>query len=109
MKTKANLARGIVALFAIALLQGPICSNACATELCPAQHRTENSCDHKEHRSHHSDHQTPPNRDCPRQLHLDTWLANAPDLAASQLHTASRFSASSTPAIAVQIPILIST
>jgi hypothetical protein len=109
MKTKANLARVIVAVFAIALLQGPICSNVCATELCPdpAQHRTEHSCDQNSaHHSHQSGHQKPAKRDCSQRQHPQILLGNAGNISQSQLAGAHQFVAAAVPANLAQSIVL---
>src|SRR3982074_29523 len=92
MRTKANPARIVVAIFTIAIFYGSVCLTTCAIGFCPdqVQRTAGHDCDQTPaHNSHQSGDQAPDKRDCSQHQHPDSFLAKSGDLSRSQLSVAT--------------------
>lgn len=83
MRTKANWARLVAAIFTMAVFYASLCSTTCAIGFCPnqVQHAANHDCERTpSHHSGQSKHQTPDNPNCSEHQHPGLYVAMSPDL-----------------------------
>jgi hypothetical protein len=98
MRTKANWARMIAAIFTMAMFYASVCSTTCAIGFCPNQVQQTAGHDCDQPSSHHSDpsgHQVPDKPDCSQHQHPDLFLTKSGNLSQFQLSVVSHLNASS--------------
>ena len=89
MRTKANWARIVVALFTMAMFHASVCSASCAIGVCPDQVQRTASHDCEQMSAHHADHsgrKAPYSPDCLRRLHPIMVLTKFGEIAKLQLN-----------------------
>ena len=88
MRSNANWARIVVALFTMAMFHASVCSANCAIGVCPDQVKRTASHGCEQLPVHHSDHsgrKAPDSPDCSRHLHPMMVLTKSGDIAKLQL------------------------
>ncbi len=99
MRTKANCARMIAAIFTMAMFYASVCSTTCAIGFCPNQGQQTAGHDCDQPSSHHSDpsgHQTPDKPDCSQHQHPGLFLTKSGNLSQFQLSVVSHLNDSTT-------------
>jgi hypothetical protein len=100
MRTKANWARMIAAIFTMAMFYASVCSTTCAIGFCPNQGQQTAGHDCDQPSSHHSDpsgHQTPDKPDCSQHQHPGLFLTKSGNLSQFQLSVVSHPNDSAAP------------
>jgi hypothetical protein len=97
MRTKANWARVVVAIFTMAVFYASVCSTTCAIGFCPnqVQQTAGHDCDQKP--SHHSDqsgHHSQDTPDCSEHQHPGLFVTKSGDILQFQLNVVDHLSAS---------------
>jgi hypothetical protein len=98
MRTKANWARIVVAVFTVAMLYSFACSTTCAVGICPnqTQQRPSHDCEPSgAHHSHHSNAPAPEKPDCSSHAHPTSLLVKSVEIANLQLVVSGHLSATS--------------
>ena len=88
MRTNANWARMVVAVFTMAVFYAAVCSTTCTIGFCPdqVQQKAAHDCDQTpSHRSDQSRPQPPDNPDCSQHQHPGLFITKSGDVPQFQL------------------------
>ena len=85
MRTKANWARRVVAIFMVTFVYSFACSTTCAVGFCPNQAEQRSSHDCEPTSNHQSHHSSTPAPDCSKHAHPTSLFVKSAELSKVQL------------------------